>query len=89
MSFSKYILEEEASRNQCFIFILFYFCFNFFSNIKTTDIELIAKKMSIMPTLDQKKRTVIITQGSQPVILAIGKDFFFETQFQIKLASLI
>jgi hypothetical protein len=39
---------------------------------KTTDIVSIAKTMSTMPTLDNKKRTVIITQGSEPVVLAIG-----------------
>ena len=39
---------------------------------ESTDIQEIAKAISNLPKLSDKKRIVIITQGDKPVILAIG-----------------
>ena len=44
----------------------------FIFNIKTEDVFEIAKAISKMPKLNDKKRTVIITQAADPVICAIG-----------------
>jgi adenosine kinase len=41
---------------------------------ETSDIKEIAKAISNMPKLNDKKRIVIITQGDKPVILAIGDE---------------
>ena len=41
---------------------------------QTSDIKAIAKAISNLPKLNEKKRIVIITQGSNPVIYAIGDE---------------
>lgn len=43
-------------------------------NLETEDVAEIAKAISNMPKLGQKKRTVIITQGHLPVIVATGDE---------------
>lgn len=43
-------------------------------NLETEDVAEIAKAISNMPKLGQKKRTVIITQGHLPVIVATGNE---------------
>lgn len=42
--------------------------------IETENVEEIAKAISKMPKEGDKKRTVIITQGSEPIVLAIGDE---------------
>lgn len=43
-------------------------------NLTITDTVQIAKEISNMPKLDDKKRIVIITQGEKPVVMAIGDE---------------
>lgn len=43
-------------------------------NLETEDVAEIAKAISNMPKLSQRKRTVIITQGHLPVIVATGDE---------------
>merc|ERR1711992_253646 len=39
---------------------------------ETTDIEFIAMRLSLIPSLKARKRTVVITQGTEPTIVAIN-----------------
>ncbi len=50
---------------------------NFILNNQTEDVKVIAKAISELPKKNsQRKRVVVITQGSEPTVLAIGMSYF-------------
>ena len=55
------------------LYLFICFIYLFFAYFKSKDIKAIAAAISNLPKVGDKKRIVIITQGSLPVVFAIGK----------------